>query len=76
MRWRGATSCAPDGAPVAVFGLTMVMENVLIRGNFVRQKGVLGLPMAVIDIDWVYNSMPPCHGQIYPEIPLTAVTEF
>ncbi|MEW6079985.1 MAG: hypothetical protein AB1724_19410 [Thermodesulfobacteriota bacterium] len=66
----------PDGAPVAVFGLTMVMENVLIRGNFVRQKGALGLPMAVIDIDWVYNSMPPCHGQIYPEIPLTAVTSF
>jgi hypothetical protein len=66
----------PDGAPVAVFGLTMVMENVLIRGNFVRAGKMLGLPLAVIDIDWVYNSMPPCHGQIYPEIPMTAVTEF
>jgi len=29
-----------------------------------------------VDIDWVYNSLPPCHGQIYPEIPLTPVVEF
>jgi hypothetical protein len=66
----------PEGAAVAVFGLTMVMENVLVRGNFVRAGKTFGLPVAVIDIDWVYNSMPPCHGQIYPEIPLKAVTEF
>jgi hypothetical protein len=66
----------PDGTPVAVFALTMVMENVLIRGKFIRKKKILGLPMAAVDIDWVYNSMPPCHGQIYPEIPLEPVTTF
>jgi hypothetical protein len=30
----------------------------------------------VLDIDWVYNSMPPSHGQIYPEVELEAVTDF
>jgi len=65
-----------DGTPAAVFGQTMVMENVLVRGKFIRKKKIPGLPLAVIDIDWVYNSMPPCHGQIYPETPLTAVTKF
>lgn len=66
----------PDGTPVAVFALTMVMENVLIRGKFVREKKILGLSLAAVDIDWVYNSMPPCHGQIYPEAPLQPVTAF
>lgn len=66
----------PEGAPVAVFGLTMVMENVLIRGKFTRKKKIMGLSLAVVDIDWVYNSMPPCHGQIYPEVPLETVLEF
>ena len=66
----------PDKTPVAVYGLTMVMENVLIRGILARKKTIMGLPLAVIDIDWVYNSMPPCHGQIYPEMPLEPVTAF
>ena len=28
------------------------------------------------DIDWVYNSMPPSHGQIYPESKLEPITDF
>ncbi len=35
-----------------------------------------GVPLATMDIDWVYNSMPPCHGQIYPEVPLRPATSF
>ena len=65
-----------DNTPVAVFGLTMAMENVLVRGRFTRKPGFLGRPLAVIDIDWVYNSMPPCHGQIYPETELLPITNF
>ncbi len=65
----------PD-TPIAVFGLTMQMEDVLARGTFnsyVRRRGVR---LGIMDIDWVYNSMPPNHGQIYPPVPLTAVVHF
>ena len=64
------------GTPVAVFGLTMGMEDVLIRGTFQGYRRKRGIKLGSIDIEWVYNSMPPAHGQIYPEIELQAVTDF
>jgi len=66
----------PEATPVAVFGLTMGMEDVLIRGTFRGYKRALGLSLGIIDIEWVYNSMPPAHGQIYPEVELKPVREF
>ncbi len=38
--------------------------------------GVRLLELGTVDIDWVYNAMPPGHGQIYPEKPLEAVRDF
>jgi len=52
------------------------MENVLIRGTFRGFERKRGVKMGVVDIDWVYNSMPPKQGQIYPEIALEPVMEF
>ncbi len=54
----------------------MSMESVLLRGTFqgIRRKRLSR--MGLIDINWVYNSMPPNHGQIYPELPLEPVTSF
>ena len=66
----------PEATPVAVFGLTMAMEDVLIRGTFRGYQRTIGLALGVIDIEWVYNSMPPAHGQIYPELALKPVREF
>jgi len=66
----------PKETQVAVFGLTMGMEDVLIRGTFRGYKKTIGLTLGIIDIEWVYNSMPPAHGQIYPEVELTPVREF
>jgi len=34
------------------------------------------LRVAQHDIDWVYNSMPPKQGPIYPPQPIEAVTGF
>jgi hypothetical protein len=65
-----------EATPVAVFGLTMAMEDVLVRGTFRGYQRKIGLSLGVIDIDWVYNSMPPAHGQIYPEVELKPVREF
>jgi hypothetical protein len=70
-----------EGTPVAVFALNLAMESVLARGRFNGfngfSGGVLGkFSLGSIDLDWVYNSMPPKQGQIYPELPLEAVTSF
>jgi hypothetical protein len=54
------------GTTVAVFGLTMDMEDILIRGSFVGFDRYRSIRLGVIDIEWVYNSMPPKQGQIYP----------
>ncbi|MCP4668171.1 MAG: hypothetical protein GY849_17615 [Deltaproteobacteria bacterium] len=66
----------PESAVVAVFGLTMGMEDVLIRGTFLGFDRYRLLRLGAVDIEWVYNSMPPCHGQIYPEIALRPVVNF
>lgn len=66
----------PAGATVAVFGVTMQMEDILVRGRFSGVSENPILPSATIDIDWVYNSMPPAHSQIYPPIPLEPVTKW
>lgn len=65
----------PDGCIVAVFGMTMKMEDVMVRGVF-RRGWTRGIPTGTVDIGWVYNSMPPGHGQIYPPVPLAPVTKF
>jgi len=64
------------GTQVAVFALTMAMEDVLIRGTFRGYQKTMGLTLGTIDIEWVYNSMPPAHGQIYPEPALQTITDF
>jgi hypothetical protein len=66
----------PVKAEVAVFCLTMQMEDVLIRGLFRGFGRVRWFELGTIDIAWVYNSMPPCHGQIYPAVELKAVVDF
>ena len=66
----------PQGTTVAVFGITMGMEDVLIRGTFLGFHRYRFIQLGAVDIEWVYNSMPPCHGQIYPEIELKPVVNF
>ncbi len=65
-----------EGECVAVFGLTMNMEDVLIRGTFQGYQRIRSMSIGTIDINWVYNSMPPAHGQIYPEVELKPVVDF
>ena len=66
----------PRGQTVAVFCLSMKMENVLVRGAFSGYSKHRMVHSGTVDIDWVYNSMPPAHGQIYPQKPLMAITEW
>ena len=64
------------GATVAVFGLTMEMEDVLVRGTFSGFERHRGITLGCVDITWVYNSMPPKPGQIYPDSELKPVVNF
>ena len=66
----------PKGKEVAVFAITMKMEDVLVRGKFLGFQNSRFTEIGGIDIEWVYNSMPPCHGQIYPEVELKQVVNF
>ncbi|MBW1781965.1 MAG: hypothetical protein JRL30_14635 [Deltaproteobacteria bacterium] len=66
----------PRETTVAVFGLTLKMEDVLIRGTFRGFHRSMGVRVGTIDIEWVYNSMPPAHGQIYPEVALKPVVPY
>ncbi|MBI4731668.1 MAG: hypothetical protein HY781_05995 [Chloroflexi bacterium] len=66
----------PAGTKVAVFGLALTMEDVLMRGEFEGIKRYGGIRCGRVKVDWVYNSMPPAPRQIYPEVPLEPVTTF
>jgi hypothetical protein len=61
------------GATLAVFALNLQMESVLVRGRFGGYRRYLGFKAGTIDVDWVYNSMPPMQGQIHPPEPLRPV---
>ena len=40
----------------------------LVRGTFRGFRRYRAVSLGTVDIEWVYNSMPPAHGQIYPEV--------
>lgn len=64
------------GSQVTVFGMTLQMEDVLVRGRYNGIEKHLGVSLGTVDIEWVYNSMPPVQGQVYPATELRPVTEF
>jgi len=65
-----------QGTQVAVFGMSMQMEDVLVRGTFLGYDRVRLQRLGVIELEWVYNSMPPTPGQIYPPVELKPVVNF
>ena len=66
----------PAYTPVAVFGMALTMEDVLVRGTYQGAKRLAGIKSGVVQLDWAYNPMPPTPKQIYPVLPIKAVTEF
>jgi hypothetical protein len=76
LAYREELSALRQGSSVAIFGLTMDMEDVLIRGAFAGFGRHRGVTLGCVDIVWVYNSMPPKPGQIYPIQKLGAVVNF
>jgi hypothetical protein len=69
-------SAIPAGVPLAIFGMSFDMEDVLLRGVYSGIHRVGGMNCGVVDINWAYNSMPPTPQQIYPPVKVEAVTKF
>jgi len=72
--YRRELAAIPAGKAVAVFALNLRMESVLVRGVFAGYRRYAGPAVGIIDLDWVYNSMPPKQGPIYPVNPVQPVT--
>jgi len=66
----------PAGVPLAVHSLALTMEDVLLRGVYQGIRRLGGIRTGVVDVDWVYNPMPPVPGQVYPPVELKAVNIF
>jgi hypothetical protein len=69
-------SAIPEGTAMALFGVTLSMEDVLMRGRYVGMRRFCGIRCGVAKVDWLYNSMPPIPGQVYPPRELPAVRTF
>jgi len=66
----------PPGVPLAIFCMALSMEDVLLRGTYLGVRRMGGMKAGVVEVDWVYNPMPPVAGQVYPPVALEAVKEF
>lgn len=66
----------PTGKELAVFSMALTMEDVLARGKYHGIRRMGGISAGVVEVNWVYNPMPPVPGQIYPRQALKAVREF
>ena len=66
----------PSGAPVAVFGMSLQMEDVLMRGEYQGLRRVAGIRCGTVTVNWVYNPMPPKPQQIYPRVKVEPVATF
>ncbi len=66
----------PKGAPMALFGLSLDMTDVLTRGTYQGIRWVGPHRCGVLAVDWVYNPMPPVPARIYPPVALEPVRDF
>jgi len=66
----------PPGSPLAVFSMALTMEDVLLRGTYLGTRRMGGVKAGLVQVEWVYNPMPPVPGQVYPPVELKPVTAF
>jgi len=72
----GEIKAIPPGTPMACFGLSLDMTDVLTRGTFQGLRWIGPHRCGLLEVDWVYSPMPPVPQQIYPPLPLEPVREF
>ncbi len=75
--WGAELAAIPEGAKAALFSMNLKMESFLARGVYSSRMGggLVGKGLAGIDLDFLYDSAPPLHGQVWPPRPLEALVE-
>jgi hypothetical protein len=66
----------PSGAPTAVFALDLKLRSALVSGRVRWHEPPLGPAVGTLDVERVYDPMPPLAGPVWPREPLVAVREF
>lgn len=74
--YRQDLEAIPAATPMALFGMTLDMEDVLFRGEYIGMQSSMGMKYGNLKVDWVYNAMPPLPQQIYPPLEPQAITKF
>ncbi len=74
--YRADLEAIPAGETVTVFGMSLDMEDVLLRGQYQGIRRIGGIRCGSVTVNWVYNPMPPKAQQIYPPVELAPVTRF
>jgi hypothetical protein len=74
--YKDALEAIPAGASLAVFGMALTMEDVLLRGAYQGIRRIGGIRTGLIKVEFLYNSMPPVPGQVFPPRPVEAITDF
>ena len=74
--YRKDLKAVTQGTEVALFCMSLEMQMVLLRGVFKGYTTVGGVECGSIDVNWIYNPMPPSQGRVYPEQKLEAVSVF
>lgn len=70
--WGSELSAVAEGSKVALFSMNLKMESFLARGVYSSR---MGARLSGIDLDFLYDSAPPLHGQVWPPRPLEALVE-
>ena len=71
--WGREVRAIPAGTRTAVFSMNLAMESFLGRGRF---GALRGRSLFAVDLDFLYDSAPPAHGQVYPPVPLQPRLDF
>jgi hypothetical protein len=70
--WGPELRAMRPGSRAALFSMNLGMESFLARGDY---SGPIGGGLLGIDLDFLYDSAPPLHGQVYPPLPLVPFRE-
>jgi hypothetical protein len=65
---------APDGAMASIFSFNVSMESLLTMGTYRAPRRAARL--GILEIEEVYNPMPPIPGRVWPVPALEPVREF
>lgn len=64
-----------NGAKIAFFALDTELRSILVKGKFLGFKKCAGFSFGQVEIETVYNTMPPVPGVVYPALEIRPKVE-